>query len=116
MLGLLKNVMGAGVYLFYLMLILVLIDALFLHDFLGYGYPRHYDEENVKRYPAPYVMFTAKPLVRDHNALGFRGPALQDVEDAELRIAFFGGSTGYNGTPAIAGAIETELGALTGLR
>ena len=110
-----KKVMIAGVYFLYLAAVVVLFDVLVLHDLLGFGYPTHYAEENIFRYPAPYVMFTGKPLARDHNALGFRGRALQDVEDADLRIAFFGGSTGYKGNPPISTVIEEELSALTGL-
>jgi lysophospholipase L1-like esterase len=111
----LQKVMSAGVYLFYLAIIVVLFDVLVLHGLVGFGYPKHYAEENIQRYPAPYVMFTGKPLALDHNSSGFRGHSLQDVEDADLRIAFFGGSTGYGGNPTIPAVIEEELSELTGL-
>lgn len=68
----------------------------------GFGYPSHYQEENIQRYPYPYDMFRGKPLARDHNKFGFRGPDPSQSNDQEnYRIAFFGGSSGYNGAPPI---------------
>ena len=94
-------------------MILVVFDTIVLRLFLGYGYPRHYKEDNIKRFPAPYVMFTGKPNIRDHNEFGFRGASFKDADSNDLRIAFFGGSSGYNGNPSIAKVVEKELNKIT---
>ena len=96
-------------YIIYLGLFIFIFDTVVLKHILGFGYPRHYEEENVYRYPAPYVMFTGKPNVMDHNDLGFRGASLKDADSSDFKVAFFGGSTGYHGTPPIAKVVEKEL-------
>jgi hypothetical protein len=103
------KIVSIAVYLSYLLLVIVVFDVLILNKSFGLGYPRHYEEENIQRYPAPYVAFTGKPSVADHNELGFRGPSFIKSEPSDLRIAFFGGSTGYNGKPPIAKIIENKL-------
>jgi hypothetical protein len=98
-----------GEYLFYVGTIFFFFDIFIFHNLFGYGYPRHYKEENIQRYPAPYVMFTGKPNVEDHNKLGFRGKSFEECSPESFKIAFFGGSTGYNGEPPIAEILENEL-------
>ena len=34
---------------------------------LGFGYPSHYEQENIERYPSPMDGFSGKPDVKDHN-------------------------------------------------
>ena len=106
-----KSVIG---YLSYLVVVISLFDLLILNKLLGFGYPHHYEEETFQRYPAPYVEFIGKPDVGEHNEFGFRGPSFVESEPNDLKIAFFGGSTGYNGSPPIAGVIEKRLNALLG--
>ena len=74
---------------------------------IGFGYPKHYNQENIERYPTPSDTFRGKPNVRDHNNLGFRG----DFDDraSSYNVAIFGGSTTYNGSPPIIDLVETEL-------
>ena len=79
-----------------------LIAVIFLDiglSILGFGYPRHYEQENIERYPSPMDGFSGKPDVKDHNNLGFRGE-FASTENS-YNIAIFGGSTAYNGTPPI---------------
>jgi len=102
-------------YLLYIALIIIVFDVVVLHKLLGYGYPRHYNQENIQRYPAPYVEFTGRPNAAGHNEYGFLGPSLKQAKQNDLKIAFFGGSTGYQGDPPIPDIVKKELEKLTGL-
>ena len=77
----------------------------------GFGYPHHYEQENFHRFPSPGDSFTGKPLAYDHNQFGFRGEFVKssEITDSTLSIAFFGGSTGYNGKPPIAEIINNKF-------
>jgi len=103
-------------YILYLGIIMITFDVIVFKHWLGYGYPRHYEQENIERYPAPYVMFTGKPNVKDHNKFGFRGDSFEDSKKDDFRIAFFGGSTGYNGKPPIAEIVEEELNKILSMK
>jgi hypothetical protein len=102
-------------YFLYLVLIIIVFDVLVLNKWLGFGYPRHYQQENIERYPSPYVEFTGKPDTKDHNEYGFRGPSFKESKQNDLKIAFFGGSTGYYGDPPIPNIVSEKLEELTGL-
>jgi len=102
-------------YAFYLAIIIIVFDVFVLNKFLGFGYPRHYEEENIHRFKAPYVAFTGKPNILDHNEFGFRGPSFKEAGPNDFKIAFFGGSTGYGGNPPIAKIVEKRLAKLLGL-
>jgi hypothetical protein len=102
-------------YLFYLMVIIIFVDVLFLHYLLGFGFPRHSGQTAVERYPTPYLEFAGKPDTGVYNEYGFRGPSFKKAKPNDLKIAFFGGSTGYEGNPPIPDIVEKELEKLTGL-
>tara|TARA_X000000950_G_scaffold286484_1_gene395506 strand:+ start:1085 stop:2116 length:1032 start_codon:yes stop_codon:yes gene_type:complete len=104
-----QQIKSSLLYCLYLLFVLIVADVVLLRHTLGFGYPSHYEQENIHRYPAPYVEFTAKPNVRDHNEFGFRGKSFLEVDSGAIKIAFFGGSTGYNGTPPISDILELEL-------
>lgn len=93
----------------YLLLITIFFDVVILRYLLGFGYPSHLEQENVLRYPAPYIEFKGKPGVNGHNEQGFLGPSLDSTARCDFKIAFLGGSTGYNGNPPIAKLLEQEL-------
>jgi len=112
--AIIKNTLLVVGYSFFLFLIIVVLDVIILNKLLGFGYPRHYEEENIQRFPAPYVAFTGKPNVADHNKNGFRGPSFAESKPSDLKIAFFGGSTGYYGNPPIARIMEDKLKELLG--
>ena len=95
-------------YTFYLIAIIVVVDVFLFKDIFNFGYPSHYRQENIERYPAPYVGFTGKPNVEDHNEFGFRGKSFHFAGTNSIKIAFFGGSTGYVGDPTIAQVIEND--------
>jgi len=95
-------------YSLYIIAIIIIVDVCF-NKFLGYGYLRHFQEENVEHYPSPYVMFSGKPNVGDHNEFGFHGLTFIESDSKDLKISFFGGSTGHQGNPPIAEIIEKEL-------
>ncbi len=88
----------------------ILVDVALLKS----TYPWHFRADNADRYPYPYEMFRAKPGVGDNNADGFRGRLFRDDKSAVFKIAFYGGSTGYNGEPPIAQTLEAELTRLWG--
>ena len=85
--------------------------ALLVLDFglglIGFGYPSHYDQENIERFPTPSDTFRGKPSVRDHNSFGFRGEF--DDSPQGYNVAIFGGSTTYNGTPPIINLVVNKL-------
>ena len=91
--------------------ILPVLIAVLALDFglglIGFGYPSHYDQENIERFPTPSDTFRGKPNVRDHNSFGFRG----DFDDTQqgYNVAIFGGSTTYNGTPPIINLVVNKL-------
>ena len=95
------------------LLLLIAVDVLFLRPVLGLGYPRYYLQENWQRAPAPYIAFKGKPDVLDHDRWGYR-KAPGSPPAGALRVAFFGGSTGYLGDPPIAALLETELAKIAG--
>jgi hypothetical protein len=109
-----SKVLSVLLYFLYLSLIIIVFDVLVLHNLLGFGYVSHYEQENIERYPAPYVEFTGKPNTAGHNEFGFRGPSFKEAKQNDLKIAFFGGSTGYNGNPPIPDIVKKELEKLTG--
>jgi hypothetical protein len=96
-------------YILYLLFIIIITDTVLFKHILGFGYPSHYEQENILRYPSPYVEFTGKPNVRDHNILGYKGKSFYDADSGAVKVAFLGGSTGYNGDPTISETIEKEL-------
>jgi hypothetical protein len=86
--------------------IIVLVDVFLLTNFTSLGYSIRRKTTTVAQvaspdgtnYPAPYVGFS-----------GFRGPTYKTTESSQIKIAFFGGSTGYRGTPPVAKVIEHQL-------
>ena len=94
-------------------LIIIIISYLFvdmaLFRLLGHGYPSNRDQEKIQRLPTPYDFFSGKPYARDHNSDGFRGKDFKKADEKQLSIAFFGGSSGYNGNPPIINLVEENL-------
>jgi len=90
--------------------IAVVVDIALLRS----TYPWHYRSDNPDRYPYPYEMFRAKPDTGANNADGFRGRLFRGDDSKAFKVAFYGGSTGYHGSPPIAETLETELRRLWG--
>jgi hypothetical protein len=105
----LKSVQRAAFVVIANLTILVVLDV-FLSMF-GFGYPRSFEEEGVQRYPSPYDHFHGQPNVLDHNEMGYRGEFLpvSELTPDQITIAFFGGSTGYEGDPTISEEQERLL-------
>jgi len=80
-----------------------------LFRLLGHGYPSNRDQEKIQRLPTPYDFFSGKPNARDHNSDGYRGKDFKKAGQEQLSIAFFGGSTGYNGNPPIISLVGQNL-------
>ena len=95
--------------IFYYLMVLIFLDVMI--GYAGFGYQRKFDEEHFYRVPSPYDYFNGKSNVLDHNEFGFRGKFLEKnkLENNTVSIAFFGGSTGYRGSPSIIGLIHKEL-------
>ena len=86
----------------------IIIDQLVRVLNPSWVFPSHYWQGDLQRYPSPYIEFKGKPNVLDHNVYGYRWE-VTDLPPHLLKIAFYGGSTGYNGTPPIAKLIEKNL-------
>lgn len=112
--GLLRKLKKVTFYCLYLLAIVILTDVILLRKVLHFGYPRHFNEENIQRFPTPYIEFKGRPMAGDHNEWGFRGPSFDIDDTAAYKIAFFGGSTGYYGEPPIPTIVGTELQKLSG--
>ena len=89
------------------LIVWIILDQLARVIFSDLVYPQHYTGDDV-RYPAPYIEFKGKPNALDHNEFGYRWNSRRPQEGA-LKIAFFGGSTGYGGAPPIADILEQKL-------
>jgi hypothetical protein len=89
------------------MFLFVITDVLIMRWMFGLGLP--YDEaEHLQRAPAPYIYFKGAPNALDHDQWGYRWVP-QRVDTAALKVAFFGGSTGYWGNPPIARLLQDRL-------
>ena len=89
-----------GTIFFYVMPSLLAIGVLDISlGLIGFGYPSHYEQENLERFPYPTDSFRGKPNVLDHNEFGFRGDFISSNDS--FNVAIFGGSTTYSGNPPI---------------
>lgn len=93
--------------------LMTLLIWAFLDQFLrlsnvGAVLPEHYDKQNLQRKATPYIEFKGAPNKLDHDQHGYRWLP-KTVDDRSIKIAFFGGSTGYQGDPPIALILESLL-------
>lgn len=103
-----KKIRNFVIYLISSLFFFIFLDF-YIYKFLGHGFPTSISEEVYERAPSPYDMFSGKPNYKDHNKDGFRGSEFINHENDTLQIAFFGGSTGYNGNPPISDLIQSNL-------
>ena len=81
----------------------------FLASLLNFGsIDSHLNNSNELRHPYPYLMFKGKDNALDHNKEGFRF-AIPTSDEGAINVAFFGGSTGYGGSPPIAEILSRSL-------
>ena len=97
-----------SIYFLSSIIVFIFLDF-YVFKLFGHGFPSSVSEEKFERSPTPYDMFSGKPNYKDHNSLGFRGDEFKNIDRDTFQIAFFGGSTGYNGDPTIAKLIEQKL-------
>jgi len=102
-----KKFLNIFLHLIFSFLLFIFLDNYLFKKF-GHGYPSSLNEEVYQRNPSPYDMFSGKPNYKDHNSLGFRGGEFKNY-NGKIQIAFFGGSTGYNGNPPIINLIKQKL-------
>ncbi len=96
------------IYFFSSFIVFIFLDF-YVYKLFGHGFPSSVSEEKYERAPSPYDMFAGKVNYKDHNSLGFKGEEFNNSNSEVFQIAFFGGSTGYNGEPPIADLIEKKL-------
>ncbi len=89
--------------------LLVVVDQLLVVFKPSVLYPSHYDIASYHRSPKPYIEFAGLPNVLDHNELGYRWTIEEKTDASFFKIAFFGGSTGYDGEPPIATLLENLM-------
>ena len=103
-----KKIKDFLIYILSSFIVFIFLDF-YVYKFFGHGFPSSISEERFERAPSPYDMFSGKPFYNDHNRQGFRGDNFLNDESDVFQIAFFGGSTGYNGSPPIPALIEKNL-------
>lgn len=103
-----KYIKNFFIYFFSSILLIIFLDFYIL-KLLGHGFPTSIIQEEYQRAPSPYDTFTGAPYYKDHNSLGFRGKEFKNYDKNTIQIAFFGGSTGYNGNPPIIKIVERLL-------
>ena len=89
-------------------LIIIFFDF-YIFKLFGHGFPSSISEEKLERAPTPFDMFSGKDFYNDHNSIGFRGKEFTNSNKETFQIAFFGGSTGYNGNPPIIELVHKNL-------
>ena len=94
----LKKIRNSIFYIISSLILFIFLDF-YVYKMLGHGFPSSLSQEKFERYPSPYDMFAGKPFYKDHNKYGFRGEEFKNNDSETIQIAFFGGSTGYNGDP-----------------
>jgi hypothetical protein len=93
----------------------IVIDQTIMQQFKTVYTPGHLNKDDVLRYASPYIEFKGKPNALDHDEFGYLKRFDTKPKSADpLKIAFFGGSTGYLGNPNIAQIIEGNLERQTG--
>lgn len=96
------------IYFLFSFIFFIFLDF-YVYKFFGHGFPSSISEEKFERSPSPYDMFSGKPYYKDHNSHGFRGDDFKNIDKDTFQIAFFGGSTGYNGEPPIIKLVENQI-------
>ncbi len=103
-----KYIKNFFIYFFSSIILITFLDFYVLKLF-GHGYPASVIQEKYQRAPSPYDTFSGAPYYKDHNSLGFRGNEFKNNKENIIQIAFFGGSTGYNGNPPIIKILENLI-------
>jgi hypothetical protein len=103
------------IFLMVMVIFWVVIDQTIMQQLKVVFTPGHLNKGDILRYAAPYIEFKGKPNALDHDEFGYLKRFDTKVKSGDpLRIAFFGGSTGYLGSPNIAQIIEEDLEKKTG--
>jgi len=90
-------------------IVIIIFFDFYIFKLFGHGFPSSISEDKLERSPTPFDMFSGKEFYNDHNSLGFRGKEFTNSNKETFQIAFFGGSTGYNGNPPIIKLIHKNL-------
>ena len=91
-----------------LVILIYIIFTDYISGYINIGYKKV--DKDAFRYIFPYDWIRGEANQLDHNEFGFRGkpPNIKRDKDKFI-IAFFGGSTGYNGNPTIAETLSKKL-------
>lgn len=111
-----KNIIKNCIFFILVLLTFWLIlDQTVMQRFKTIFTPGHLNKGDVLRYATPYIEFKGKPNALDHDEFGYLRRFNTEPKSSDpLKIAFFGGSTGYLGNPNISQIIESELEKRTG--
>lgn len=93
----------------YIILILLFVDIVICRNILNFGFKIFNEEETIQRFGVPYIEFTAKPNVKNHNKFGYKGKSIESISDSTYNVLFFGGSTGYYGDTTLPQFVEYTL-------
>ena len=105
-------------YGFYLLLVIVVSDIVIIHHLFGYGYRAGPLEPSISPYagaghtPNTRSDDTLVGEIKFHNKHGCLGPSYTNSNSSQLRVAFFGGSTGYHGHPPIPEILAQDMARL----
>jgi len=92
------------------LVIWIVIDQTLMQYFKNILTPGNLNKGDILRYATPYIEFKGKPNALDHDEFGYLRRSDHKLENPNaIKIAFFGGSTGYLGNPNIAKIIEDNL-------
>ena len=90
---------------------LFFLDVVIFRLCFNFGFPSYFAADDYY-IPAPYVMHVSKQIANSSPYNRRYKPdktIFKGVEDSELRVAFFAGSTGILGEPSLTKTIENEL-------
>ena len=91
-----------------LVILIYIIFTDYISGYVNIGYKKV--DKDAFRYIFPYDWIRGEPNQLDHNEFGFKGKPPNIKRDKnKFIIAFFGGSTGYNGNPTIAETLSKKL-------
>lgn len=110
-----RRIKNFFIFLLVTVIIWIVIDQTIMQQLKATFTPGHLNKGDILRYASPYIEFKGKPNALDHDEFGYLKRFDTKPKSADpLKIAFFGGSTGYLGNPNIAQIIEEDLERKTG--
>ncbi len=98
-------------YTFQILLWFFIIDVLILRFCFGIGFSSHYERDNYY-IQAPYVSYVSEPISKSYLYNRRYKPnesIFKELKENDIKVAFFGGSTGILGAPFLCDLIQEKL-------